>query len=214
MMRVLRNAAFFAICIWVQPALAAPTDFGQGTQIGRVSGMSDLPREMRRVYRSFKKEVRYFGAMAVNYDTAVAIYMQNYHQADRAQAAALEGCRIISLKKEGCTIYAVAMPNSLPIDQFDAQGLSEAAAEDLKAVYRERRIPGTYAAFAISGAGHHGYGTAYLTAEDARDSALAYCERGVAADMAAMGPDARRFARARGWQKCRVIDVAFTPKEK
>ena len=206
-MKALQIAALCLLC--AAPVAADPTDFGPGTKIGRVSGLPDLPREMARIYRDFRRDVRYFGAMAVNFDTRMAVYLHNYHDATRVQIAALEGCRILSLNKKGCVIYAVAMPQSLPIDRFDASGLSAQAAESFKTAYVETRLPGTYAAFAISGIGHYGYGSAYQTQSDARDTALAYCERGVAA----FGPDARRFARARGWQKCRVIDVAFTPQD-
>ncbi|QUJ75129.1 hypothetical protein KDD17_08800 [Sulfitobacter albidus] len=210
-MRSLLLSSLLACLIAPLPVLAQPTDFGQGTQVGRVEGIGPLTPEMARVYRSFRREARYFAAMAVNMDSGVAFWIQNFHDAGRARAGALEGCDVISLRKPGCAIYAVAMPESLPIAQSRATGLSEEAADALATVYTERRIPGTYAAFAISGISHFGYADAELTEADARDTAIAYCNRGLAADMAELGPDGRRFARARGWDKCRVIDVQFTP---
>lgn len=189
---------------------ADPTDFGQGTHVGRVTGLPALPGDLHRLYTRFKREANYFAAMAVHFEKGYGYYIQNFHDAGRARAAALEGCRQ-GAGAEGCVIYAVAMPETLPVDQSTARGLSEVAAQSYNSDYRKYRKPGTYAAFAISGASHHGYGSAYATEADARDSAIAYCNVYVAKDMARLGPRARDFTRARGWQTCKVVDVAYTP---
>lgn len=208
----LASSAALGVMISATSLIAEPADFGQGTKIGRVDTLPELPVKLRPMYRKFRSEVRYFSAFAVHFEKQIGFYIQNFHEAGRARAAALEGCRLYA-QADGCVIYAVAMPESLPVDQSRASGLSEHAADDFNTVYRENRKPGTYAAFAISGASHHGYGHDYATAADAKDTALAYCQIGVASDMAELGPEARKFARARGWQNCKVVDVSFTPAE-
>lgn len=189
-----------------------PTDFGQGTQIGRVDALPPLPRDLRKLYGQFRREARYFAAFAVNFDKGRGFYIQNFHDAGSVRTAALEGCRVLS-KDDNCVIYAVAMPETVPVATSRATGFSELAADDFNTVYREYRTPGTYAAFAISGASHHGYGNAYAKEADARDTAISYCKVGVAKDMAHLGPEARALARSRGWQNCKVVDVSFTPAQ-
>jgi len=200
-------AAFAALSA---PVAAAPTDFGPGTKIGRVADLPPLPRNMRGLYAQFRREASYFAAFAVNYQASEGFYIQNFHDAARARAAALEGCAQI-YGREGCVIYAVAIPLNLLVSQPNASGLSEKAADDFNSRYQSNRKPGTYAAFAISGASHHGFGNAYAIEADARDTAIAYCKIGVAMDMAELGPEARKFARARDWNDCTVVDVEFTP---
>lgn len=207
----IRIAAALFVAFGSAPLAAGPTDFGQGTHIGRVAGLPALPANLRSLYRDFRNKTRYFAAFAVNFETQNGFYIQNFHEAGRARAAALEGCRQVS-QADGCVIYAVAMPESLPVEQSSAAGFSEAAADDFQTVYQEYRKPGTYAAFALSGASHHGYGNAYESEADAKDTAIAYCMRGVARDMAELGPEARSFARLRNWNSCRVVDVSFTPE--
>lgn len=197
------------LLIAAPPLAAQPTDFGQGTQIGRVESLPKLPSSLQPLYNTFRNEVRYFAAFAVHFEKEKGFFIQNFHDAGRARAAALEGCRLVA-QASGCVIYAVAMPESLPVDQSKASGLSELAASQFNMEYSEHRDAGTYAAFAISGASHEGYGYNYTTAADAKDTAIAYCQIGVARDMAELGPDARKFARARGWQHCKVVDVRFT----
>lgn len=206
-------AALLIALISATPLAAGPTDFGPGTQIGRVDGLPPLPASTRRAYRTFIRGGSYFGAFAVNYETEKVFWIRNFHDAGHVRAAALEGCRQLSEGADGCVIYAVAMPESLPVGQSTASGLSRAASDAMKTVYLENRKPGTFAAFAISGASHYGYANAYEKAADARDTALAYCTKGVARDMADFGIEARKFVRPRGWDKCEVVDVSFTPAD-
>ena len=204
--------AVLSLCLAGTIHAESATDFGPKTKIGRVGGLAKLPSHLQNLYRQFRREANYFAAMAVNFETGDGFYIRNFHDAARARAAAIEGCRQFT-GSDGCVLYAVAIPNSLPFDQLDASGLSMLAAKEFNTAYVKRRKPGTFAAFAISGASHHGYGDAYDTAEDAKDSAIAYCNIYVAKDMAEMGPQARKYARARNWQECKVVDVAFTPAE-
>lgn len=192
------------------PATAEVTDFGQGTQIGTVAGTPELGRDAKRVIRQFNRKARYFGAVAAHPDTQEVFWVYNFHSVSEARAAALKGCAEFA-QAEGCQIYGVAMPESLPLDQSSAIGMGEEAADAFNTVYQEYREPGKYAAFAISGANHYGFGNAYDTAADAKDSALSYCQRGVARDMPEIGPRGREFARARGYDTCRVIDVQRSP---
>lgn len=209
--RMLSAALAFTLMA-ATPAIAQPLQFGAGTKYGRVSGLPELNADQRKGYAQFRNKVKYFGAFAVNFETGFWFYIQNFHDLSRVKTAAVEGCRQIS-QAEGCALYAVAVPKSASISDSNASGISLEAYQDFNGGYLKHRKPGTYAAFAISGASHHGYGYAYESRADAEDSAIAYCNVGVAKDMAEYGPDARKFARARGWQKCKVVDVSFTPAE-
>ncbi|WP_298857556.1 hypothetical protein [uncultured Sulfitobacter sp.] len=204
-------AATIGLLASAQPLAAEPVNFGQGTQIGRVGTLPALPPELRGLYSQFRREARYFAAFAVHFEKAEGFYIQNFHDAASVRAAALEGCKQYA-QAEGCVIYAVAMPESLPVDHSRATGLSEWAADDFTTVYKEKQKPGTYGAFAVSGASHHGYAHGYKTAAEAANTAIAYCKIGVVKDMAELGPEARKYARARGWQNCKVIESRFTPE--
>ena len=194
-----------------QPLAAEPANFGQGKQIGRVGTLPALPPKLRGSYGKFRREARYFAAFAVHFEKAEGFYIQNFHDVASVRATALEGCKQFA-EADGCVIYAVAMPASLPVDQSRATALSEWSADDFDTVYKEKQKAGTYGAFAISGASHHGYSYGYKTSAEAKDTALSYCKIGVVKDMAELGPEARKYARASGWQKRKVVDANFTPK--
>jgi hypothetical protein len=206
------SATLALIFLAAPPGITEPTQFGAGTKYGRVSGLPDLSPNLRKAYAQFRNDVKYFAAFAVNFETEDWFYIQNFHNLARVKEAAVEGCRQLS-QTEGCTLYGVALPKSLSVSATTASGLSLDASEMFKARYAKHRKPGTYAAFAISGASHQGFGFDYEKREDAADTAIAYCNIGVAKDMAELGPDARKFARARGWDTCKVVDMVFTPKE-
>ncbi len=210
-MSLLRVLTATMICA-ANAIAAGPTDFGPGTQVGRVSGLPELPHSLRKSYAEFRRGMSYFGAYAVHFEEEVFFWVRDFHSAGRARAAALEGCKQLS-EQQGCVIYAVSIPETLPIDQSQADGLGRLASDAFKTVYQENRQPGSYAAFAISGASHYGYANADASAADARDTALAYCQRGVAGDLASIGPRGREFVRNRKWEACRVVDVTFTPKD-
>lgn len=196
------------LCAAASGGAAAPalTDFGQGTQVGRVTSAQDLTGAARKLYRQFTREARYFGAFAAHPVTGQAFYVVNFHDTQKARRAALEGCAQLA-EAAGCQLVGIAMPESLPIDRTNASGMSEEASDAFATVYQENRRPGAYAAFAISGSSHFGYANAWDTADVAKDTALAYCERGVARDMVEIGPKGRDYARARGLNECKVVHV-------
>lgn len=208
-----RMALWTLLTAIASPALAEfpLSDFGKGTKFGKAAQAPELGRDARKQVTIFRRKARYFGALAANPDTQHVYYVFNFFDIAKAREAALEGCRQISEAK-GCRIYAVAMPQSLPVNQARASGLSEEASITVHGRYQEHRKPGKFSAFAISGSSHFGFANAYDTAADAKDTALAYCNRGVAADMADIGPRGREFARARGYNRCRVIHIEQAPE--
>ncbi|MEO0389786.1 MAG: hypothetical protein AAF218_02475 [Pseudomonadota bacterium] len=203
----------FAAIIAILPcaAYADMTDFGPGTQLGRVTTAAPLEGPARRTYAHFRSQMGYFGAFAASPSTGATFWIRNFYDAGTARAAAVQGCAVLS-GTDDCEIYAIMMPETLPLDQSQATGLSAAARDGMATVYQENREPGKFAAFAISGANHYGYAKAWDSAEAARDTALAYCQRGVARDMAEIRPEGRAWVRARGMDTCRVIDVEQTPE--
>lgn len=201
-----------SVGLMVKSAFATPTDFGQGTQIGAVTGLPKLDRSARKSVREFRRNARYFGALAANSTTGDVFFVYNFHDNTEARRAAVEGCNQIS-RSTDCQIYEVAMPESLPLGQAKAAGFAEVAADAFQNSYRKHRKPGKFAAFAVSGSSHYGFGNAYETAADAMDTAISYCQRGVAKDMPEIGPRGRDFARARGYDVCKVVHVEQTPSD-
>lgn len=205
-----RMICLFALFFSAQQTAANPTDFGPGTQIGRFQSAGELGNVGRRGYRDFKKQLGYFGAFAMNAKTDDYFWVRNYHSAAIAKAAAIEGCRQISAQS-GCELYAVMMPESLSISTPKAEGFSREAADAFNTEYRENREPGKFYAFALSGANQWGYAYGYDTAADARDTAVSFCASAVAQSMAEIGPEGRKWAKARKLDRCKVVNVEQQP---
>jgi len=192
------------------PASAQMQDFGPGGKIGRVSGAAELGGEARRGYQNFRREVGYFGAFATSPSQGAFFWVRNFFDAGTARAAALKGCEVLS-EQDDCELYAVMMPESLPIGQQAASGLSQSARDAMATEYREGQDSGEFYAFAISGANQWGYARGWATEAAARDTALSFCQRSVARDMPELRPEGRAWVKARGMDRCRVIDVFQVP---
>lgn len=208
--RAIHLAGFFALMGSSLLAEDDVTTFGAESQVGRSAGL-DLPSEAKRSYRDFRKYASYFGAFAVSPESGESFYVMNFHDASAARASAMEGCRQIS-RKQDCVLFAVAMPKSLAASTRHAKGLGLESWETFTGAYVTGRKPGKYYAFAISGAYNYGYATAWDTAEFARDTALAYCQKGVARDMVGIGPLGRAWVRNRGIDRCRIVDEGRMPQ--
>lgn len=202
--------AALSICLALPLVAEQPRVYGPEHTYASVADVT-LTREQRRHYNEFKNRKAYFGAFYAAAEGDGSFYTYSYHNLNTAKAVAKRGCEAYA--QGPCTFYGVAVPEGVDPNETFASGLGAITAHDLQGVYRDMQTTTGYGAFAISGAGDHGYSHDWPNMAEARATALAYCEAEVAEEMTNIRIEDRRWARANGLTTCRVIDTYTPPSQ-
>ncbi|MDG1067426.1 MAG: hypothetical protein P8P40_03470 [Sulfitobacter sp.] len=189
----------------VTTAHAETKMFPNSARLATVSGIQ-LTTTQRKSYQQFRAQRVYFGAFYVREGTDFTGDTINFHSFDTAKAAARKYCEAASGGKS-CTLYAVTYPQGVDPNAKGLAGFSQPAAKDFKGRYKREQIKGKYGAFSLNGA--HGYVISFgwKSAAEAREAALSYCKADSAQALAPLGIEGRKWALARGLEKCRVVDT-------
>ena len=186
-------------------AQAGPRDFGNAVRFATVPGIQ-LSTKQRESYRHYRSKRAYFGAFYVVPGTDHGFWTRNFHNFDTAKAAAKKGCEIVS-KGGNCQLYALLYPDGVDPNAKGVKGLSHRAAKDLKGRYKRAQKKGKYGAFALNKAFGYGVSFGASSAAEAHATALAYCKVASTQALAPLGIEARKWSKARGLDRCDVIDI-------
>lgn len=99
-----------------------------------------------------------------------------------------------------------SVPKGVDPNGRDVRGLGLWALRDF-GTYTTKQVADGYGAFAVSVSAHQGYAHGWQNEAEARATAIAFCQAAVARDLTTLGIEGRTFARAKGYDECRVIDV-------
>ena len=171
--------------------------------IGVVKNVKLSPLQ-RKGLSYFRSQKSYFGAFYVSLDGKWFQSFINWHYLEKVKVAVKKAC---DTRPNGspCVLAAVSVPEGVPVDAKSATGLGSSARASMQD-YRDRQVEGQYGAFAISNSSHEGYSFNWPNSAEARETALEYCRASVAHDMAGIGTEGRKFARAKGYNTCKIID--------
>jgi hypothetical protein len=183
--------------------------FGSTARLGKASTIQLTPQQ-NKIYKRFRAQKAYFGAFYVREGTSFSGDTLNFHNFDTAKAAAKQRCELAANGK-ACTLYAVVYPQGVDPNAKSLKGFSQPAAKSFQTKYQRKQIVGKYGAFALNGA--HGFGITYgwNSIDEAREAAIAFCDADSASAMAPLGIEGRKWVRARGLHKCRIVDT-HTPE--
>lgn len=198
-------ALFFSVLAGQGGAQDVQT-FGNEAKTGHVEGVSLLPLQ-KSGYLKFRRSGGYFGAIYVNTETDAGFYVSGFHDLAKAHSAAKKGCSEFSRGEGTCVLYAVTLPKEMPFDTVTAAGMGQESYQAYMNKYLANKETG-HRAFAISGASQYGLSYGWDDAAEARETALAYCEAAVAKELAGLNIEGRRWAKAHGLTKCRIVDEA------
>lgn len=203
----LAAAAFFAVTM--SPAHAQTTHFGNAVRIATVPDI-ELSRVQRESFRQYRSKKAYFGAFYVVEGTDHGFWTREFHSFDLAKAAAKKGCEIIS-KGGNCKLYALLYPDGVDPHKKGIEGFGRQASKSFKTRYKREQKKGKYGAFALNKAYGYGVSFGWNSAKEARAAAIEYCKISSTNALAPLGIEARKWARARGMEKCTVVDT-HSPK--
>ncbi len=186
-------------------AQAEPRDFGNSVQIATVDGIK-LSRVQRETFRSYRSKRAYFGAYYVVPGIDHGFWTRNFHNFDTAKAAAKKECEIVSNGGD-CVLYALLYPKGIDPNAKGLRGLRHQAAKFLRGRYKREQQKGKYGAFALNKAYGFGYSFGATSSEEVRERAIAYCKVASTKALATLGIEARKWAKARGLDRCDIIDT-------
>ncbi len=208
--KTLPLAAALTLCVGAGAAADQPKVFGPKHTYATVEDVT-LTRAQRSHYNQFRNRKAYFGAFYAAAEGDFSFYTYSYHNLNTAKAVAKRGCE--AYVQGPCNFYGVAVPEGVDPNSTTVGGLGAITAHDFQGVYRDKQTSTGYGAFAISGAGDHGYSHGWPNMAEARATAIAYCELEVAEEMTNVRIKDRAWARANGLTTCRVIDTYTPPGE-
>lgn len=209
-------AALALAAMPVQAELAVPPglDLGEDRAVGLVRGATLMP-EQEKLWQGFRTNAGYFGTMYVHSAEDIAFATMGFHDLATAHAAGLKGCQEMARlkgKKPGtCTLYATVVPEGQDLNARQGRGLGQGARTEFLGRYTDCQScegPGGFGAFAIGGGAEYGMSWGWPDASEARGAALAQCRAAVAGTMAQLTNEGRRWAQARGLDRCRIIHQA------
>lgn len=185
------------------PVSADPTVFGKRSDLF-VASKEKLNPKSQKHYSKFKNGKSYFGAFYFSPQAGQSYFVKNFHDLRAAKLAAKNGCRLLS-GKANCILYAVSVPKGIDPNGKATKGLGHAAGSYFKGGFKKEQIAGKYGAFAISGGAEFGATWGWVSAKEARASAIAYCETDLAKQMAVFDIKTRNWFKSSGLAKCRVV---------
>ena len=203
LLKTLTAAALVALTM--SPVHAQTKLFGNTVRIATVPGIK-LSRVQRDSYRNYRSKKAYFGAYYVVEGTDHGFWTREFHNFDLAKAAAKKGCELIS-KGGDCKLYALVYPDGIDPNAQGVEGFSLPAAKDFKTRYKRSQKKGKYGAFALNKAYGYGVSFGWNSSKEARAAAMEYCKVSSSKALAPLGIEARKWARARGMEKCTVVDT-------
>lgn len=186
-------------------ATADPVLFGDGHRIGIVQGVP-VSSDQRSSFRDFKRETGYFGAFFVDRSSDFSFWVQNFHDLGTAKAAGLKGCQVVSGSKD-CALYAVVLPKGMDFATKTARGFSQEAYDAYMVDFKSKQVEGRFGAIAVSGAAEVGISWNWPNEAEARATAIEYCKKEVAGELAALNIEGRAWIRKRGLDRCRLVEV-------
>lgn len=204
-MKTITLAAALFIALGISPVQAQTKHFGNTVRIATVPGI-ELSRIQRESYRSYRSKKAYFGAFYVVEGTDHGFWTRQFHNFDVAKAAAKKGCEIIS-KGGNCKLYALTYPDGVNPNAQGVKGFSHQSGKTFTTRYKRDQKKGKYGAFAVSKANGYGHSFGWKSAKEARAAAIEYCKLSSNKTLAPLGIEARKWARARGMEKCTVVDT-------
>lgn len=196
--------ALTVLALTASASAADPVLFGDGHRVGVVQGV-EVSSDQRSSFRDFKRETGYFGAFYIDRSSDYSFWVQNFHNLGTAKDVGLKGCQIVS-GGGNCALYAVVVPKGMDLATPTAQGLSQEAYSEYTGAYRTRQTEGRYGAIAVSGAAEVGVSWNWQNEAEARATAIAYCEKEVAAELAELNIEGRAWVKRRGLDTCRVVE--------
>lgn len=189
----------------VTPVQAETRQFGNAVSMATVPDIK-LSRKQRDSFKAYRSKKSYFGAFYVVQGTDHGFWTRNFHNFDLAKAAAKKGCEIVS-KGGKCELYALLYPKGIDPNAQGLHGLSQTAAKALNGRYPREQKAGKYGAFALNKAYGFGVSFGWNSEAEAKEAALEFCKVASSQALAPLGIEARKWARGRGLEKCRIIDV-------
>ena len=197
--------ALTVLALTATTSTADPVLFGDGNRVGVVQGVA-LTSDQRSSFRDFKRGSGYFGAFYIDRSSDVSFWWQEAHNLETAKAGALKGCQVVANSKN-CVLYAVLLPKGMDLNTRQAGGLSQEAYTEYTGSYKSNQIEGRYGAIAISGASEVGVSWNWANEAEARATAIAYCEKEVAAELAELNIEGRAWVKQRNLHNCSVVEV-------
>ncbi len=209
--------SFALILTVVLPVIGNAADLKKFDKSIRIIKVSDikLSRDQKNNLRGFRNTKRYFGAFAINPQSDISFWTRDFSSLNAAKKSALKGCEIYSKNDENdnpadtkkCLLHTISVPKGISVNDDNAMGLSSSALKSFNGRYQSKQKANKFGAFAHNQGPNFGMSWNYKSEAEARETALSYCEAGVARDRTQFDSEARAFAKSTGFDKCEIVHV-------